>query len=901
MNDIHSNYTEFFKTAFGVEPFDYQRRLATDDTLPSLINAPTGSGKTAAILGAWLWRRLDNPLSVGRRLVYCLPMRTLVEQTHGVAEKAINNLKQAFPNRFKDLESYVLMGGEVEEKWEYRPELECILIGTQDMLLSRALNRGYAMKRYRWPVHFGLLNNDCLWVLDEVQLMGSGLATSTQLQAFRRKMETFGRVQTIWMSATVERDWLKTVDIEPDKDIVGSLALDLDKETAQPLHDAMGARKTVRKAKAKVGDLGKLAKEVLSKHSRGSRTIVVVNTVQRAVDVYDALKGELEKKKSDAEPVLIHSRFRPPDRQKKITALLADPDEAGTIIVSTQVVEAGIDVSAKTLFSELAPWPSLVQRFGRCNRRGEYKGKTEDDKAEIVWIDLKSSDCPPYEEKDMNAARKAIEEFNRKDAGPMSLGKWAKGLEEKRKAELFRYEQVYVIREHDVQGLFSTEPDLAGGYTDVSHFVRNVERDTDAYVYWREFKGSPSVDEPAPRRDELCPVRFFKLKDLLGSKGVAWQWNGETGKWEPLRERELRPGMTLLLSRNQGGYSDKYGWTGKSADKPTPIPLGSTGAKVSTNPQESLADDMPSETDWLPVPDHLRDAEAEARVLIGQLEFDGMLWPRCAQSVIKGAWWHDVGKTVMRSGGDGKKLFAWQDAAFEQLDAMKQKGKRFLTVDADADEVDFVREFLPMLERRGSDSDLWAKFPGLDQELKRSKLSIDARKRIKREMGVGFRPGLRHEAASALAAWHAWQSKAEGWNALAVYLVACHHGKVRTVLRGTRSHDDVFGIKPGDSLPVLAEWLLSETPLDLRPKNFGAIGEWDDAGNNYSIVMPSWVQMVAELLGPELPDDPDPRSAITDESEPRKLGPFRLAFLEALIRAADVSASRKPGRGKRNE
>ena len=41
------------------------------------------------------------------------------------------------------------------------PKRPAILIGTQDMLLSRALNRGYGMSRYRWPMHFGLLNNDC--------------------------------------------------------------------------------------------------------------------------------------------------------------------------------------------------------------------------------------------------------------------------------------------------------------------------------------------------------------------------------------------------------------------------------------------------------------------------------------------------------------------------------------------------------------------------------------------------------------------------------------------------------------------------------------------------------------------------------------------------------------------
>src|SRR5208282_199110 len=73
----------------------------------------------------------------------------------------------------------VLMGGEelepAKREWDLYPERPCILIGTQDMLLSRALNRGYGMSRYRWPMHFGLLNNDAVWVLDETQLMGVGV------------------------------------------------------------------------------------------------------------------------------------------------------------------------------------------------------------------------------------------------------------------------------------------------------------------------------------------------------------------------------------------------------------------------------------------------------------------------------------------------------------------------------------------------------------------------------------------------------------------------------------------------------------------------------------------------------------------------------------------------------
>src|ERR1041384_8017634 len=99
MTSTIENYDAFFNIAFGRSPdqapFAYQRRVALDAEMPTLINVPTGAGKTAAVLGAWLWRRLTNPQSVGRRLIYCLPMRTLVEQTRDVAKKPVAQLEQA--------------------------------------------------------------------------------------------------------------------------------------------------------------------------------------------------------------------------------------------------------------------------------------------------------------------------------------------------------------------------------------------------------------------------------------------------------------------------------------------------------------------------------------------------------------------------------------------------------------------------------------------------------------------------------------------------------------------------------------------------------------------------------------------------------------------------------------
>ena len=96
-----------------------------------------------------------------------------------------------------------------------------MLVGTQDMLLSRALMRGYASSRALRPMEFALLHEDAQWVFDEVQLMGAGRATSAQLEAFRQaeaeRARRDGRAAgagscSLWISATLDPDWLATLD-----------------------------------------------------------------------------------------------------------------------------------------------------------------------------------------------------------------------------------------------------------------------------------------------------------------------------------------------------------------------------------------------------------------------------------------------------------------------------------------------------------------------------------------------------------------------------------------------------------------------------------------------------------------------------------------------------------------
>jgi CRISPR-associated endonuclease/helicase Cas3 len=89
-------FPDFFSQAMrsGIEPYPYQVSLS-ESAWPDLIKIQTGMGKTAGIILAWLYKRLQNDQNTPRRLIYCLPMRVLVEQTYNNAYQWIASLVDA--------------------------------------------------------------------------------------------------------------------------------------------------------------------------------------------------------------------------------------------------------------------------------------------------------------------------------------------------------------------------------------------------------------------------------------------------------------------------------------------------------------------------------------------------------------------------------------------------------------------------------------------------------------------------------------------------------------------------------------------------------------------------------------------------------------------------------------
>ncbi len=789
-------YKKFFSGITGHEPFPYQERLGCGPW-PDLLEIPTGLGKTAAVIVAWLHRRLTREPETPARLVYCLPMRVLAEQTRENAATWCDRAAPLFRAAGEDLPAtYLLMGGESDPGWVESPERPAIVIGTQDMLLSRALMRGYGMSRYQWPIHFALLHNDAFWVFDEIQLMGPGLATSAQLEAFRRSSDLARPCRSLWVSATLNPDWLATRDLRDDLPSFRRLGLEAAETEIPAVARRRGASKRLHRAETVLTkDNAKqrareyadsLAREIMARHVRGATTLVILNTVERA----QALLDSMERAGCGADVLLVHSRFRPRERSLLNRALVAEapPEGPGRIIIATQAVEAGVDMTSRVLFTELAPWSSLVQRFGRCNRYGET-GNGEG--AEVFWIDIdqEAGLASPYDPESLDAARARLVPLA--GVSPAELPP----VDEPAPLHL-------LLRRRDFLDLFNTDPDLAGFDVDVAPYIRDAE-ESDLQVFWRDLDGAPGP-EIRPHRDELCRASLRQaeaLRKRIGRQGMQlYSWDGLDGEWRPLRGR-LRPGLVLLLDCRAGGYSARYGLRPESRAAVEPLALQDSGPEEGYGADWRCRQDRP-----VPLASHLADAVARGELLCLAL---GMTAEE-HDAVRTAAAWHDLGKAhpVFQATMHGCPVEAAPDRQ-------------------------------PLL----------AKSPC---------------------RGGHARRYFRHEVASMLT----WLAHADPgpMTDLVAFLIVAHHGKVRLSLRAMPGESPptgdlgprfARGIWEGEEIPAVdlpggGRTRATRLRLDLMELGRGEMGS-------------SWSERTRSLL--------------------ERHGPFRLAWLETLVRLADWRAS----------
>ena len=840
------SFTQWFSTLTGHHsPHSWQERLANGTACRDrLIRIPTGLGKTEGVL------------VTGQRPVV-----------------------------------QVALGGEVAGEGYLYPLGPAIIIGTHEMLLSRALNRGYGSPRARWPVEFGLLSQDALWVMDEVQLMDVGLATSAQLQAFREQDcdKSLRPCHTWWMSATLRPEWLRSVDT----------AAHHENWTREPCSVAHAQRSgglwDIRKALTTEAipaqNNREFAQRILAEHREhlagefGRITLVVCNTVDRACRTFDALRDEGRTEGLE----LVHSRFRPAEREQwrqRFLSRAACTPEADRIIVSTQVVEAGVDLSAGCVITELAPWPSLVQRFGRCARYEQKDKATSKDAkwhGKVLVVDRGRDDAKaaPYPPEELDSAWGALQQLTGQGVGIAAIEAHEESLNAEARARLYPFAPPHLLLRREFDELFDTTPDLTGADVDISRFIRSGD-ERDLHVFWLDLaKDDSPSPERHPHRRELCSVPFLKARDWLCGEETktnrkpkllagmrAWVWDWLDGQWVDASRANLLPGCVVCVASACGGYRIDRGFDLQSREPVPSVPLPPIPVEMQAINQ---ADDQQdgeqlSFNPWRTIACHSAEVAHEARGIARQL---GLL-PELQDILELAAFWHDWGKTHPAfqgsiRGNEKNTRLDRMDLA-KAPDACWPKKYRYCYLDDSETRPAFRHELASALGLFAILQTYAPKHPGL----------LGPWVEVLSRLGTSLAPGHPPAPPCALIG-RLLECGAEAFD-LVAYLVASHHGKVRVGLHPApkdqeyrvKPGDDnglpIRGIREGDRLPAVAlvpgEPPLPEVALTLSP---AAIGLSPRTGV-------SWRERCLGILD--------------------RRGPAGLAFLEALLRAADVRASR---------
>lgn len=844
------DYDGFFAECTGFSPRPWQRRLAeSPDCTNRLIRIPTGLGKTSGVAAAWAFHRVQRAdLWWPTRLVWVLPMRTLVEQTLAAIEQLRDRSGLGF-------EVVPCMGGLVHKEYAVHPETPTVLVGTQDMLVSRMLNRGYAAARGRWPVDFGLLSRDALVVCDEVQLMDASLPTTAQLASFRTRRRAIRPSATWWMSATLQEDWLRTVDHADAVDAL--LRVDVPPEeqrgTVWETHKPLVLEPDLQDEKA-------LAESVKQAHEPGTLTLVIVNRVERAVAVHKRLRG------TAADLRLVHSRFRPAERAEWLESFLcrdAELPEHGRIIVATQVVEAGVDISARRLFTDLAPWPSLVQRFGRA---GRYAGEH----ADIVVCGNTPGDekkSAPYTRGELESAQGALETLVAQDSGVAlrELEALERSISPTERAELYPLPATPVLREQDLTDLFDTTPDLSGADLDIAPFVRSTDA-RNVSIFWRDVDEMGPHPGAYPRREELCSCPVARARDWLRKLPAGSWWLLDFGRgWErgtASKLRSLAPGRLVWIVSSAGGYRPEAGWDPKSKRSVPEVPdaLGGNEAAFERSAAIEGSEALSEASSWRTVATHCSEAAEHVRRISTSLKVP----QETTLLLTLAARWHDLGKA---------------HPVFQ--DCITEEGRTALAKPTRQDLAKAPRHAWTRARRRGFRHEL-ASALGLLAVLRRADPQHPAlRGAVADVLEALDLPGTPiltdladHPMARELRALTAAQVD------LVLWLVATHHGKVRSSLVSTPNDQrdmrhvetttvQVHGVRDGDRIPPTKA-----------------------AGPDGAVELP---ELKLDLAISQVGLDPDFGRSWTERAE-RLLdlhGPFELAWLEAVMRAADVQASQR--------
>lgn len=388
----------------GIPPYPWQcafAEAAAAGRPPSLVRAPTGSGKTG-VLDALVWAlaaqadRAAHERTVGLRIIWAIDRRILVDEVHEHANWLAGRLRSALTDSGDPLRGCAealagISGGSplVATRWRggierdramVPPNQPQVVTSTVGQIGSRMLFRGYGVADRSLALAAGLSTCDSTICLDEAHLAEPFAQTARWIRDNRAGTDPGFippplDIVTLTATPTARADDQITIGAED----VHALGKRLTAPKVAILDDSPGTES--ERTKALVDhSIGHLAEGA-------TRIACVVNSVRQARAVFDRLSVIGEREGFDT--VLLIGPQRPVDRHEAIAKAApilegSSPDRP-LVCVATQTFEVGLDADVEAMVTESASAAALIQRFGRLNRRGKGEGSATIVRNEAGW------------------------------------------------------------------------------------------------------------------------------------------------------------------------------------------------------------------------------------------------------------------------------------------------------------------------------------------------------------------------------------------------------------------------------------------------------------------------------------------------------------------------------------
>ncbi len=489
------------------------------------ITAPTGSGKTLAALHAALQLRKALQKETGEipRIIYCLPFTAIIDQNHtvyrDVLEYAGYEVTDDILLKHHHLTDMQYRSSDPEfdddgaalfvETWQS----ELVVTTFHQLLHTLFTGRNKNLKR------LPTLRN-AIVILDEVQALPCKF-----WNPIRRMFQAVGDhlgTRFILMTATKPLIFLPKMSRELLTD-------------HEQFFQKMSRVRLLHRARENttLSDFIAQIVEEIKAEPKLSR-MIVVNQKKLIREITEMLE-----KAGTALPIYPLSGFlTPQDRRNRIEAISEKLDgNEPCIIVTTQLIEAGVDLSVDRVERDMAPLDAIIQAAGRCNRHaGETMGVvrvwslTRDEGGKFTRI---------YDQVLIKVTREVLDKYGDvEEAHFLEMSQtYFKRMTDRSKAAEVPVDRILACgRFQELENKFQLIKDLPNQ----SFFV--IQNEEDQKV-WDRYQEIQEIEDPLKRRQA-----FFKIRAALMERVIQ------------VFQRERGEKNLLALRASEGGYGERFGY-----------------------------------------------------------------------------------------------------------------------------------------------------------------------------------------------------------------------------------------------------------------------------------------------------------------------------------------------------